>query len=131
MALPIPYLLGVLFGLFVFACVVGGVIAMIYFLYYHLRKVKNNIPDQYKGGENNESKNQESRGEGRGGEAIKPRSKRRWWRRGHGNTEDPTDENNDGFQHRIQVQPTIPYPEVEREPDSPNKNSKRDWPSFS
>jgi len=132
MALPITYMLAVVFGLFIFACVVGSIIAMLYFLYYHLRKVKNNIPDQYKGGEYNaESKSKEGRGGSEGGGRAK-RNKFKWWggRRG-GSPEDPTDENNDGFEHRVQVQPTLPYPEVERQPDSTNKNPKRDWPSFS
>jgi len=133
MALPISYIIGLLFGMFVFACIVGGIIAMLYFLYFHLKKVVNNIPDNMKGGtENNESKNKESGGEeGRGGERKPRESKRRWWRRRKRNTEDPTNENNDGFEHRVQVQPTLPFPEVERQPDSTNKNPKRDWPSFS
>jgi len=131
MALPITYMLAVVFGLFIFACVVGSIMAMLYFLYYHLRKVKNNIPDQYKGGEYNaESKSKEGRG-GSGGIDTNPRKRRRWFGRRKRDPEDSTDENHDGFEHRVQVQPTLPFPEVERKPDSTNKNSKRDWPSFS
>tara|TARA_R110000751_G_scaffold246418_1_gene346371 strand:- start:90 stop:488 length:399 start_codon:yes stop_codon:yes gene_type:complete len=131
--LPISYLIGVIMGIVVFSIFVGGIIAMIYFLWYQKRVVKN-IPNNMKGGTNNaEDKNEEEGGgEGRSNrERTRGESKRRWFRR----RKDPTTKINAGFKHGVQVSDPNPNPKPKPKPKPKPRedrtNSKQSWPSFS
>ena len=119
-------------GIVVFSIIVGGIIGMIYFLWYQKRIVKNY--NKMKGGiKNAEDKNEEEGGgEGRSNrERTRGESKRRWFRR----RKDPTTKINAGFKHGVQVSNTNsdpkPKPKPKPKPREDRTNSKQDWPSFS
>ena len=128
--LPISYLIGVITGIVVFSIFVGGIIAMIYFLWYQKRVVKN-IPNNMKGGINNaEDKNEEGGGES-SRERARGKSKRRWFRR----RKDPTTKIDARFKHGVQVSDPNPNPKPKPKPKPKPRedrtNSKQSWPSFS
>ena len=117
-------------GIVVFSIFVGGIIGMIYFLWYQKRVVKN-IPNNMKGGINNaEDKNEEGEG-GSNRERTRGESKRRWWRR----RKDPTTKIDARFKHGVQVSNTNsdpkPKPKPKPKPREDRTNSKQSWPSFS
>jgi len=118
-------------GIVVFSIFVGGIIGMIYFLWYQKRVVKN-IPNNMKGGINNaEDKNKEGGGES-SRERARGESKRRWFRR---RRKDPTTKIDVGLKHGVQVSNTNPNPKPKPKskpkPREDRTNSKQDWPSFS
>jgi len=116
-------------GIVVFSIFVGGIIAMIYFLWYQKRIVKNY--NKMKGGTNNaEDKNEEGEG-GNNRERTRGESKRRWWRR----RKDPTTKIDARFKHGVQIPNTKPNPKPKPKPKPKPRedrtNSKQSWPSFS
>ena len=121
-------------GIVVFSIIVGGIIGMIYFLWYQKRVIKN-IPNNMKGGiKNAEDKNEEEGGGG--GESSRERargeSKRRWFFR---RRKDPTTKINARLKHGVQIPNTNsdpkPKPKPKPKPREDRTNSKQDWPSFS
>lgn len=123
------YIIGSIIGILVFALIVGFILASLYFL-RHNKKVIKNIPESMKGGlQNAESKNEKERGGSGGGETGRKRS---WFRRKQREQprEPSRDEGLDGQQHSVQVQPVVPFPEVERDSGRDTDDAKRNWPSF-
>ena len=117
-------------GIVVFSIIVGGIIGMIYFLWYQKRVIKN-ITNNMKGGINNaEDKNEEGEG-GNNRERTRGESKRRWWRR----RKDPTTKIDARFKHGVQVSDSKPNPKPKPKPKPKPRedrtNSKQSWPSFS
>ena len=119
-------------GIVVFSLFVGGIIGMIYFLWYQKRIVKNY--NKMKGGTNNaEDKNEEGGGGESSREQARGESKRRWFRRRR--RKDPTTKIDARFKHGVQVSNTNsdpkPKPKPKPKPREDRTNSKQDWPSFS
>jgi len=116
-------------GIVVFSIFVGGIIGMIYFLWYQKRIIKNY--NKMKGGTNNAEDKNEEGGGGNNRERTRGESKRRWFRR----RKDPTTKINAGFKHGVQVSDPNPNPKPKPKPKPKPRedrtNSKQSWPSFS
>jgi hypothetical protein len=127
--LPISYLIGVIMGIVVFSIFVGGIIGMIYFLWYQKRIIKNY--NKMKGGTNNAEDKNEEGGGGNNRERTRGESKRRWFRR----RKDPTTKIDARFKHGVQVSNPNPNPKPKPKPKPKPRedrtNSKQSWPSFS
>lgn len=129
MALPISYIIGVVSGVLVFAIIIASIFTSIYLL-FAIRKVIKNVPDEFKKSEggviNNGIQEKQSRTE----DGSEGRSWRwfGWFRRRR--TTERRDEVPSPSQRRVEVQPVVPYPEVDGDSTEPTRSTKQDWPSF-